>query len=332
MRLPHNASIKPLSVSESEAIMTYKERKLSIELVPEPLWKQSLHGTLKRSQWDKIRKAVYARQNYRCGICEAQGRLLCHEIWQYDDARHVQTLTGFIAICDMCNNVKHLGRAGIIALEGKLDYAQVIAHYMRVNQCSRQDFESDKTDAFAQWKRRSQHQDWKIEIGDFTRLAEAAISQEIFNENEVNDPTPPTQATGIWLYAICDNLWYPEHTERSGKWLVFLPEEEIDRYWQLVCLSLSMWRLGSEAKVSTAAKKRHMDSSSLIRRHPTVRKPDNYVIVVYTYDYADKADVMRIREELYNIGIRCPISYKSDEQTYQGIYSNGDGFAPLYRV
>jgi hypothetical protein len=300
--------------------MTYEKRKLSIELVPSPLWGQSLHGTLKRSQWDKIRKTVYARQNYRCGICEAQGRLLCHEIWQYDDARHIQTLTGFIAICDMCNNVKHLGRAGVIASEGKLDYAQVIAHYMQVNQCSREDFKSDKTAAFAQWERRSQYQDWKIETGDYTRLAEAAMVQDI--SHEVTELTLPTQATGAWLEAAIDNPFYPAKTERSGKWLVFLSDESIDRYWLLVQLSLSMYRLGSKAKVSTAASKQ-----------------EKYVIVVYTYDWADKADVMRIRQELYDLGIRYPIYYKSDEQTHQGSYGKnykgrnrtGD-FAPLYRV
>src|SRR5258706_13268943 len=97
-------------------------------------------------------------------------------------------------------------------------------------------------------------------------------------EEDVNTFIPPTQVYGAWLYAACDHLWYPEDTERSGKWLIFLSNEAVDRYWLLVQLSLAMWRLGREAKVTTG-----------------IKKLRNHVICVYTYDYNDVADVMRIR-------------------------------------
>lgn len=140
---------------------------------------------------------------------------------------------------------------------------------------------------------------------------------------EVNTFTPPTQAHGAWLYAACDDWWYPEDTERSGKWLIFLSNETVDRYWRLIQLALAMWRLGTEAKVTTGMKK----------------PGKHHVICVYTYDYTDKADVMRIRQELYDIGIRRPIKYKADEQTRQGLYGanwpedlrNGP-FVPVYCV
>jgi 5-methylcytosine-specific restriction endonuclease McrA len=84
--------------------MEKAQNKLNIELVPEPLWGKSLATTLKRSEWDRVRRIVYQRQGFKCGICKAEGRLLCHEIWSYDDESHVQTLVGFKAVCTDCNN------------------------------------------------------------------------------------------------------------------------------------------------------------------------------------------------------------------------------------
>lgn len=116
----------------------------------------------------------------------------------------------------------------------------------------------------------------------------------------------PTQARGYggWLRAHCEYPGYPsDHESRSGKWLVFLSAQSIDYYWRLVMLSLAMFRLGRSAKVCT---------------HQPPGK--DYVICVYTYDYADLIDVKRMRRELYNIGIKRPISYKADEQTRKGEY------------
>ena len=51
---------------------------------------------------------------------------------------------------------------------------------------------------------------------------------------------------------------------------------------------------------------------------------------VYTYDYEDKADVMRIREELRSLGIRREIIYKADEDTHRLRY--GSDYTPIYRA
>jgi len=107
--------------------------KLEIELVPATTWYTNLRKVLPPDEWDKVRRKAYADHGYRCGICGAQGRLSCHEMWKYDDEKHTQTLTGFIALCDMCHHVKHIGLAGILASEGKLDFSKVIEHFINVN-------------------------------------------------------------------------------------------------------------------------------------------------------------------------------------------------------
>ena len=76
----------------------------------------------KRRDLHALRRQIYAQYHSCCGICQARGRLSCHEIWHYDDDQHVQTLQGFIALCEWCHHMKHLGLAGVLAGEGKLDY------------------------------------------------------------------------------------------------------------------------------------------------------------------------------------------------------------------
>jgi hypothetical protein len=89
-----------------------------------------------------LRRQVYKQYKYHCGVCNAGNTTMyCHEIWRYDDETWTQKLTGFIALCKMCHHCKHLGHANILAQKGELDYEQVVQHFMRVNQCSREDFE-----------------------------------------------------------------------------------------------------------------------------------------------------------------------------------------------
>lgn len=146
--------------------MKSKELRLKIELVPSTSWYDNLRKVLPKSEWDKIRKAAYANYGYRCGICGAEGRLNCHEIWEYDDKNHIQKLKSFIALCDMCHHVKHIGLAGILASEGKLDYEKVVEHFMDVNNCDRRIFEEHKKRAFDEWRKRSQHE-WHVDLGEY---------------------------------------------------------------------------------------------------------------------------------------------------------------------
>jgi hypothetical protein len=79
----------------------------------------------------------------------------CHERWAYDDDTHVQTLLGFIALCSLCHHVKHMDLAAILAAEGELDYEEVIAHFMRVNECDHVTVEAHRQHAFQVWQERS---------------------------------------------------------------------------------------------------------------------------------------------------------------------------------
>lgn len=141
-----------------------KGLKLKIELVPETSWYKNLRKYMKEKDWDRIRKQTYANYGHRCGICGAEGRLNCHEIWEYDDKKHIQKLVGFIALCDMCHHVKHIGLAAELGL-----YDRVVEHFMKVNNCDAKTFKEHEKEAFEQWKERSKHE-WQIDLGEYKNV------------------------------------------------------------------------------------------------------------------------------------------------------------------
>lgn len=143
--------------------------KLFIELVPSTSWYSNLRKALPKEEWDRIRKKCYANAGFKCEICGAKGLLNCHEIWKYDDAKHIQKLEGFIALCELCHHIKHIGLSGILASERKLDMDRVIEHFMKVNNCDRKAFENHRDNAFNEWKRRSAHE-WKVVLGEYDRM------------------------------------------------------------------------------------------------------------------------------------------------------------------
>jgi len=119
--------------------------------------------------WDVLRKKIYADYGHKCGICGATGRLDCHELWEYDDQEQMQTLRGFIALCDLCHHVKHIGLARILADEGKISMEDIIAHFLQVNGCEYPDYFNHAHSSWATWEKRSKH-DWQVDLGDYADL------------------------------------------------------------------------------------------------------------------------------------------------------------------
>lgn len=143
--------------------------KLTIELVPKTSWYSNLRAVMTQGQWDRLRKETYAKFNHACGICAANERLECHEIWEYDDVNKTQTLVGFIALCSPCHQIKHIGLTGIRAQRGELDWNRVVRHFISVNECSADEFARQKVAALKMWAERSQHQ-WDIRLGEYEEL------------------------------------------------------------------------------------------------------------------------------------------------------------------
>src|SRR5487761_70176 len=111
------------------------------------------------------------------------------------------------------------------------------------------------------------------------------------------DPDQP------WLEATRRVAGYPTTTERSGKWLCFIDEQDAQTMWHLVAAATRDGRLGS-----------HSDMG------PPRSGSGGQVIEVHSYDWADVEDVRRVREELRRIGFVSSIPYKADSDTAAGIY------------
>lgn len=118
--------------------------RLEVELVPAHSWGKSLAQLLPKVEWDKLRRLIYKRYNWTCQTCDAYGvEVHCHEVWKYDDHKHIQILQDLTCLCKDCHNIKHWGRLVALVLEGKIsrDYKDYLAkHFCEVNKCTEEDF------------------------------------------------------------------------------------------------------------------------------------------------------------------------------------------------
>ena len=135
--------------------------KLTVELVPKTCWYSNVRSNVSTAEWDRIRKQVYQKANHVCEICGGVGKrhpVECHEVWAYDDEKHIQKLVRMTALCPACHSVKHLGRALAVGI-----FEDALGQLMRVNGIGYLEARQYTQEVFAKWKERSQHK-WKLNI------------------------------------------------------------------------------------------------------------------------------------------------------------------------
>lgn len=120
----------------------------------------------------------------------------------------------------------------------------------------------------------------------------------------------PTKTTQMYWIVLDAPGSAPEaiEDENAGKWLIFQEPDAVDAAWKKVRDATVSLQLGISAKVSTA--KPNPDS-----------RDNRKVIYVYTKDWADEADVMRVREKLRELGFTDRIGYKRNLETFAGEYA-----------
>ena len=135
--------------------------RLTIELVPSTSWFTNVRSLVSPEEWDRLRRATYRAAGHRCEICGGRGPqwpVECHEIWEYDERKHIQRLTGLIALCPSCHQVKHFGLARV---NGKQEEAG--RWLMHVNGWTRRQAYDYVQAAFALWEERSRVP-WEVDI------------------------------------------------------------------------------------------------------------------------------------------------------------------------
>ncbi|RQD83705.1 MAG: DUF1917 domain-containing protein [Methanocalculus sp. MSAO_Arc2] len=109
------------------------------------------------------------------------------------------------------------------------------------------------------------------------------------------------------------------NAEDAGKWLIFLHKDSADTIWELIREETWAGTLGISAKVST------------VKENPQSRD-DRLVIYVYTADWRDTDEVMRVRERLRDFGITDRIGYKRNIETFAGEYSSAGKRVTYYNA
>jgi hypothetical protein len=142
------------------SVMNPDELKLTMELIPKPLWGQSL-AKLYKTQWGRLRVEAYSKAGHRCEICGGTGQghttwnpggLEAHEIWEYtiDGTNATQRLIRLIALCPKCHECKHMGRSFRVMPRER--FLEVVEHFRRVNEMTQQEYESYVSWNMGRWQ------------------------------------------------------------------------------------------------------------------------------------------------------------------------------------
>jgi hypothetical protein len=150
---------------------------------------------------------------------------------------------------------------------------------------------------------------------EYPQLAEAMLKR--FSDPETiysmlcgGEGVIPTKTTQMYWIVLDAPGSAPEaiEDENAGKWLIFQEPDQVDAAWKKVRDATVAGELGISAKVSTA--KPNPDS-----------RDNRKVIYIYTKDWADEPDVMRVREKLRGLGFVDRIGYKRNLETFAGEYA-----------
>ena len=143
---------------------------LTIESIPSNNWHLSLANLLPKPVWDTIRREVYFKAGYICEVCSAcDCEVHAHEVWTYDDKKHSQVLKDIVCLCADCHNIKHWGRVVALVHKRQLppDTLQKLTdHFLRVNKCTKEDFEIHKV-AVGELTHMRSNKKYKINFGKF---------------------------------------------------------------------------------------------------------------------------------------------------------------------
>jgi hypothetical protein len=145
-------------------------------------------------------------------------------------------------------------------------------------------------------------------IKDVLRQKELARRTE-FHQQLLDCCTGEQECCSGWVYARRLRGEYYKETERSGKWMIFPLCEDAVSVWKKIASSVENGDMGRSAKITTS------------------RKKETCVICIYTYDSDDKADLLRLLQNIRGLKINLRAIYKEDRETRAGNY---EGIANMF--
>jgi hypothetical protein len=116
---------------------------------------------------------------------------------------------------------------------------------------------------------------------------------------------PTKETLEVWLYEFNRTPEFKKTLKsldynKTGKWLLFIPPEKVDQVWKRIEKATKLGKLGIQSKVATAI---------------GAWRYKYHLICVYTQDYEDREDLMRVRKTLRRMGFKEKLGYKRDIET-----------------
>ena len=121
---------------------------------------------------------------------------------------------------------------------------------------------------------------------------------------------PSEDLSRSWHFKTSPGFQRTTSSDMTGKWCIFVPRAEVDAAWEKIISALEQNQLWC-AKVSTALR---------------IMSRDTHVICVYTTNWTDTQDLMRVHDVLRTLGFVEEPGYKRDVDTVRKIYGPGEWY------
>lgn len=157
-----------------------KKLILTPELIPYKMHGKNVRAVLSQEDWQTVARHSYKEAGHRCEICNVKGRLECHEIWQFNDKKLIQSLTGLITLCPDCHRVKHIGLARKMGW-----YGDALEHMAKVNQVSKK--RAKQHIEYAEIAVKNRKEEYQLDLTYLNQYKKIANLPRKYTNNENNN-------------------------------------------------------------------------------------------------------------------------------------------------
>lgn len=157
---PEDTPVPPETPVEPKLDLSFllSPPKLSIQMVPKPLWGKNLRKVVTKEEWGRLCQAAVEFYKHQCCYCKAslyKKSFHLHEEWLYDDCNLVQIFYAYRTVCRECHMAVHLGHSMSIGTG-----AFALAHLAEVNGWNLEQTEIYATYCLMEWRIRSMEVNW----------------------------------------------------------------------------------------------------------------------------------------------------------------------------
>ncbi len=146
---------------------TFGGDELFVDLVPDSCWFKNIRSSISKKDWDRLRKYIYERVDYKCECCGIDGKdaknnednqIEAHERWFYDEDNKIQKLIRLVALCKKCHLTTHMGFSKIIGRDDEMK-----KHLIKIRKFKKKDCENHIKEAFSLWRERNNY-NYKLDL------------------------------------------------------------------------------------------------------------------------------------------------------------------------